>query len=63
MTLARDFDQDGVEIYHTSGVLFRSGAVVADIRLTRVNDPPSMSASKELAAAQAACLATTNCLS
>jgi hypothetical protein len=63
VTLARDFDQDGVEVYHTSGVLFRSGAVVADIRLTRVNDPPSMSAAKELAAAQAACLAATNCLS
>ena len=62
VTLARDYDHDGMEIYHTSAVLFRSGTVVADIRLTRVNDPPSMSATKELAAAQAACLATTNCL-
>jgi hypothetical protein len=62
VTLARDYDHDGMEIYHTTAVLFRSGTVVADIRLTRVNDPPSMSATKELAAAQAACLATTNCL-
>jgi hypothetical protein len=62
VTLARDYDHDGMEIYHTTAVLFRSGTVVADIRLTRVNDPPSMSATKELATAQAACLATTNCL-
>jgi len=62
VTLARDYDHDGMEIYHTSAVLFRSGTVVADIRLTRVNDPPSMSATKELAAAQAACLATNSCL-
>jgi hypothetical protein len=62
VTLARDYDHDGMEIYHTTAVLFRSGMVVADIRLTRVNDPPSMSATKELAAAQAACLAATNCL-
>jgi hypothetical protein len=62
VTLARDYDHDGMEIYHTTAVLFRSGTVVADIRLTRVNDPPAMSATKELAAAQAACLAATNCL-
>ena len=63
VTLDRDFGQDGIEVYHTSAVLFRSGAVVADIRLTRVYDPPSMPATKELAAAQAACLAATHCLS
>jgi hypothetical protein len=63
VTLARDYDHDGMEVYHTSVVLFRRGAVVADIRLTRVNDPPSMSATKELAVAQATCLARTNCLS
>src|SRR5829696_10574978 len=62
VTLTRDYDHDGMEIYHTSAVLFRSGTVVADIRLTRVNDPPSMSATNELAAAQAACLATNSCL-
>ena len=62
VTLTRDYDHDGMEIYHTSAVLFRSGTVVADIRLTRVNDPPSMSGTKELAAAQAACLATNSCL-
>jgi hypothetical protein len=63
VTLDRDYSQDGVEVYHTSAVLFRRGAVVADIRLTRVYDPPSMPATIELAAAQAACLAATNCLS
>ena len=63
VTLDRDDGQDGLEIYHTSAVLFRRGAVVADIRLTRVYDPPSMPATIELAAAQAACLATTDCLS
>ena len=63
VTLDRDYGQDGIEVYHTSAVLFRSGAVVAQIGLTRVYDPPSMPATKELAAAQAACLAATNCLS
>jgi len=63
VTLDRDFDHDGMEIYHTSAVLFRRGAVVANIGLTRVYDPPSMAATIELAAAQAACLAATDCLS
>ena len=62
MTLDRDYGQDGIEVYHTSAVLFRRGAVVAQIGLTRVYDPPPMPATKELAAAQAACLAATNCL-
>jgi hypothetical protein len=63
VTLDHDFGHDGMEVYHTSAVLFRSGAVVANIGLTRIYDPPSMPATKELAAAQAACLAMTNCLS
>ena len=63
MTLDRDFGDDGMEVYHTSAVLFRRGAVVANIELTRVYDPPSMAATIELAAAQAACLAATDCLS
>ena len=63
VTQDRDFDHDGMEVYHTSAVLFRRGAVVAKIGLTRVYDPPSMVATKELAAAQAACLVITNCLS
>jgi len=62
VTLVSDPDRDGMEVNHTSAVLFRGGAVVAEIRLKRLYDPPSMSATKELAAAQAACLATTSCL-
>ena len=61
MTLARDYNRDGMEISYTSAVLFRRGAVVADIRLTRVIDPPSLVMAKELAAVQAACLAGDDC--
>jgi hypothetical protein len=61
VTLARDFNHDGLEISHTSAVLFRSGAIVAVIQLTRVHDPPSLAATKELALAQAACLAGDDC--
>jgi len=61
MTLVRDPDHDGIEVMNTAGVLVRSGAVVADIRLIRLYDPPSLSAVMELAAGQAACLAGDDC--
>jgi hypothetical protein len=62
VTVARDPGGDGLEVAHMVAVNFRVGAVVAAIRLTRSNDPPPLAAATEIAAAQAACLATTDCL-
>jgi hypothetical protein len=62
ITMARDYDHDGMEVIHTSALLFRIGAEVAAIRLSRTNTPPPMSAVTELAADQAACLAAADCL-
>ena len=62
VTLALDPEHDGLEVTHVAAVLFRSGAVVAVIRLTRIYDPPPASAAREFAAAQASCLAAVACL-
>ena len=49
--------RDGLEVTHVSAVLFRSDAMVAVIQLARIYDPTPGGAARELAAAQAACLA------
>ena len=62
VAVASDSGGDGMEGTHTSAVLVRVGVVAAEIRLTRTYKLPPASAAKELAGAQAACLAAADCL-
>jgi hypothetical protein len=62
LTVSRDPGRDRIEIAHTSVVLVRVGAMVAQVRLSRTNDPPPLATTKELAMAQVACFSTADCL-
>jgi hypothetical protein len=62
LSFSHDFGSDGLDVVHTSALFFRIGAVVAEIRLTRTNNPPLASTTRELAAAQAECLLGSGCL-
>ncbi len=62
LSYSRDFGNDGLEVAHTSSLFVRIGAVVAEICLTRTNDPPPAAMLRDLAEAQAACLTANGCL-